>query len=65
MVLDRICLGEDPNQLAGRYHSCMLGQERDKNDQREQKHSKYIKIQLEENFQELKSERSQAEADIF
>lgn len=65
LVLGRTCLGQDPAQLAGRCHSHLLGQGRDRNDQREKKHSNYIKIQLEENFQVLKSERSQAEADIF
>lgn len=49
-VLGRTCLGQNPNQLAGGCRSRMLGQERDRNDQREKKHSKSIKILHEEKF---------------
>jgi hypothetical protein len=43
----------------------VLRQGRDRNDQREKKCSKYVKIQREENFQMLKSERRQSGVDIF
>lgn len=47
-----------PQPAGRRCHSPVLGQGRDK------KRSKYVKIQLEDNFQVLKSERSQSGADI-
>lgn len=50
MNLGRTCLGQNSNQLADGYHSRMLGQERDRNDQKEKKHSKSIKILHEEKF---------------
>lgn len=65
MNLGRICLGQNPNQLADGYHSRMLGQERDRNDQKEKKHSKSIKILHEEKNQVFKSDRSQAETETF